>query len=807
MSNLISTTIPNLINGVSQQPYALRLSSQCELQENGYSSVVEGLRKRPPTKHRAKITNAPSGEIFTHTINRDRIERYEIIIGGGDLKVYDLATGVEKTVTFPNGKGYLTAVDAPASFRAVTVADYTFVMNKEVTVEQDVTLAPTRNPEALIWIKQGAYGCRFKITINGTVVADYKSPDGSAATQSQFIATEEIARSLVEGNYSARTAAGGETWTQNLTAAGITPGNGWTVERNGSSIRISRATDFSISVTDGQGDSAMKVHKGTIQRFSDLPAKAFDGFTVEVVGDQSSSFDNYYVKHITSGDTASGVWQETVKGGEAIRIKRSTMPHTLVRNGDGTFTFKQAEWEDRKTGDLESNPMPSFVGRKLNDIFFHRNRLGLVADENVIFSGAGDFFDFFRATATQVLDSDVIDVAVSHVKVSILQHAVPFNETLLLFSDQTQFQLGAADLLTPETVSINQTTEFECSLRAKPVGAGRNVYFAVNRGSYTGIREYYVDGDTETNDAADVTSHVPKYVAGNVTKLAVSSNEDVLICLSANERNKVWAYKYYWNDQEKLQSSWSVWTFPETDTILSADFIESELYLVIRRPDGVFFESVSLDPGSADPDMGFAVHLDRRLNETQVTASFNAGTNETTLTLPYNTEEDETYEIVVRAGDALRKAGQLVSFTKTAPNTFKVVGNLTKFYIGRSYTLRYRFSTFVLKEEAVGGGQATVGEGRIQLRKASLTYDRSGYFRVEVTPFRRQTYQYVFAGRVVGSARNVIGEVALEAGRFGFPLMSKNDMVTVDIVNDSYLPSSVLSAEWEGLYVIRSRIV
>ena len=42
---LINHSIPNLINGVSQQPETLRLGSQGEVQENGLSSVVEGLRK------------------------------------------------------------------------------------------------------------------------------------------------------------------------------------------------------------------------------------------------------------------------------------------------------------------------------------------------------------------------------------------------------------------------------------------------------------------------------------------------------------------------------------------------------------------------------------------------------------------------------------------------------------------------------------------------------------------------------------------------------------------------------------------
>ena len=42
---LVSRTIPNLVQGVSQQPEVLRLSSQATTQINGFSSVVEGLKK------------------------------------------------------------------------------------------------------------------------------------------------------------------------------------------------------------------------------------------------------------------------------------------------------------------------------------------------------------------------------------------------------------------------------------------------------------------------------------------------------------------------------------------------------------------------------------------------------------------------------------------------------------------------------------------------------------------------------------------------------------------------------------------
>jgi len=83
---LLSNTIPNLINGVSQQPYALRRPTQAEEQVNAFSSVVDGLTKRPATKHVAKILDNPIGNAFLHTINRDRTERYEVIVTDPEIK-------------------------------------------------------------------------------------------------------------------------------------------------------------------------------------------------------------------------------------------------------------------------------------------------------------------------------------------------------------------------------------------------------------------------------------------------------------------------------------------------------------------------------------------------------------------------------------------------------------------------------------------------------------------------------------------------------------------------------------------------
>jgi hypothetical protein len=87
---LISSSIPNLINGVSQQPAALRLASQAEQVVNCLPSPVEGLRKRPPSNHIAKLFNgtAGTGRPFTTIVDRDGVIRYLILIQDNAIKVF-----------------------------------------------------------------------------------------------------------------------------------------------------------------------------------------------------------------------------------------------------------------------------------------------------------------------------------------------------------------------------------------------------------------------------------------------------------------------------------------------------------------------------------------------------------------------------------------------------------------------------------------------------------------------------------------------------------------------------------------------
>ena len=369
--------------------------------------------------------------------------------------------------------------------------------------------------------------------------------------------------------------------------------------------------DFDITATDDDGGTNLRVFKDTAKSFTDLPNQCESGYRIQVAGDNNKKEDNFYV--VYDGQGGSGTWKESVAANLFNEFDLATMPHTLKQQVDGNnnlyFSFTQGQdgsidtdgnadpqsWRGRKCGDESTNPFPSFVGNTINDIFFHRNRLGIISGENVIFSETSSFFNFFRTTVRGLLDSDPIDVAVSQNEVSELKAALPIQDSLLLFSELNQFTLSASQLLTPAEVTIDQSTKFECDLRTPPVGAGNSVFFNTVGGNFAGVREYYTDGETEIKDATLVTSHVPEYLSGNIRSMAASTNEDMLICLTSSVKSEAYIYKWYNSNNERLQSSWSKWTFNKN--VADIIFNNSDLYITFE--DGSY-EKMNLRTATQD---------------------------------------------------------------------------------------------------------------------------------------------------------------------------------------------------------------
>jgi hypothetical protein len=402
----------------------------------------------------------------------------------------------------------------------------------------------------------------------------------------------------------------------------------FTTERQGSVIKIIADSDFQIKVADGLSDQALGVIYKEVDSITDLPKSCFDLFRVKIMGDADLDQDDYYVKFKTKDneDFGEGSWIEeagwtnvgTDKSeslGLETFLDQDTMPVRLVptpSTGKITgFTLKLIDWTPRGAGDDNTNPFPSFTGSTINDIFFFKNRFGVLTDDAVVFSEADEYFNFFRTTTQSLLDSAPIDVGVSHTKISILKHAQAFQEKLMLFSPKTQFVLRGGDLLTPKTVTISPVTEFDVSETIRPLALSSYIYFNFKRNNFEGLLEYTVDNNTETYRAAEITEQINKYIPTNIVRMEGSAAENMVVVQSDSDYKKLYVYKYFWQGNEKIQSAWMTFSFAKD--VRSFYFIESTLYVITTDSIGTYIETIPMENGLVESDKNYALLLDHRL--------------------------------------------------------------------------------------------------------------------------------------------------------------------------------------------------
>jgi len=789
---LISQSVKNLKGGISQQPDILRYANQGAVQINGWSSETEGLQKRPPTtfvKHLGPDTQW-AGKPAVHLINRDATEQYLVIFDGSSVAVRDL---LGNTYAVRGYNGYANCANPREDLRMVTVADYTFIVNRAKSIGLGSTLThsgyPRLDGRAIINVRGGQYGRTLKVAINVPIESAQVSialPDGSVAAHVSETDAQVIAgkiRDQINANL------GPSGWSAYA-------GPGWVVVS-------APANDYirSITTADGYANQLLNGFVYQVQSFSKLPAQCQDGYLVEITGENSSTGDNYWVRY----DADAQVWRETVRPGIISGLNANTMPHALIRAADGQFDFRPLTWGSRSAGDDNTNPMPSFLDSTINDVFFFRNRLGFLSGENVVMSRTAKYFDFFPSSVASLSDDDPIDVAISHNRVSILKYAVPFSEQLLLWSDQAQFVLTASGIMSSKNIQLDLTTEFDVSDHARPFGIGRGVYFVSPRASYSSVKRYYAVQDvSDVKSAEDISAHVPNYVPNKVFAIHGSGTENFVTILSDGAKQAVFIYKFLYIEEQLIQQSWSHWDMGDGVEVLSAVCIGSFLWMILRRPGGITLERMEFTKDTVDySHEPYRAYMDMKF-QIQPTL-FDDNTYLTTIRLK------DAYGFTPTTGDffTLGEDGdfrlhQCPVGGWTGDGDLFLDGDQTgrKYIVGLKMDFVYQFSKLLIKQSADDGSTTTEDIGRLQLRRAWVNYEDSGAFDV-VVDNGSQPYTYTMAGGNLGSSIET-GQLNKGTGQFKFPIAGDAKRQDVFLFSSTPVPLSIIGSGFEGNYIRRS---
>jgi hypothetical protein len=574
----VTQKIPSYLGGVSQQAEELMRPGQVLDALNAFPDPALGLVKRTGLEYVSDIRNATATAPIAPTDALRRAKWFPIflgpgtnffgVVGDGFLRVFG-TDGIERVVNDPSTRiaSYLGTVDDLSDVATCTVNEFTFIANRLTVVAQKAVPSFNANRTATVVITEVHYGAQYSLSFNlsgTTTTITYTTFNAEAA----IVTPGQTERSV--------------TVRQILVGLQALLPAGYSGTIIGNTMEITRTTgtlNFTCTASGALSGVGLFAFQDEIADISLLPSKAKDGRLVKVINSDSGE-DDYYVKFIASSTTigsGDGYWTEWVSPSVSPGLDSATLPHLLSYDpGTDEFTFEIPAWTDRLVGDDGTNPHPSIFGKTIRSMFFLGNRLGFLTDETIVMSQTNDFYNLYANSAITPIDTDPIDRSVSSQTTVRLSGVHPTPQGLIIFGDNQQFLMEAADgIFTPGSSNIKSISNYQMNPDVSPVDLGITVGFLSTAGAYARFFEFLSRGQNEQPDILELTKILPEWLPNTINVMTSSPQAGVIVLgsvatLAGPGSNDVYVLRY-WQDGNTRSQAWTRWELPEPAVMLYLD--------------------------------------------------------------------------------------------------------------------------------------------------------------------------------------------------------------------------------------------
>lgn len=799
----VTQRVPSYLGGVSQQTDDLKFPGQLRTCLNGYPDPTFGMIKRPGGKFLAELKNTSNALITPgdfdngkwFSIFRDSTEQYVGVIKGTAISIWSLVDGSAKTVTYGSGAtDYLTGTKD--DYDVLTINDYSFITNKAKVVTTIAAGTYTLGVRATVRLLSVEYGAKYDVVVNGTTCT-YTTFNAEAT-----ITTPSATRTTVHEDAILDSLRTSIDAVANINAVRV----GGTIE-----VTSTNNTPFTITAKGGQDGEGLVVFQDSVENLSKLPSQSTHNRIVAVTNSVNQE-DDYYLKFVANNGTSGpGYWEETIKPAISTGLTAATMPHQLIRNSNGTFTFQRTVWEPRLVGDDDSNPHPSFVGTTIQQLFFYNNRLGMLTDESVVTSQSGDFLNFYSNTALTSVASDPVDISCSSIRPAVLHGVVPVAQGLLLFSRSQQFLMTAeSGVITPGGSSIKTISNYEMDTLNDPVDMGTTVAFISKTPSYSRVFEMQTRGQDDSPVVLDISRIVQEYVPSTIDQV-VSSPQNSLLALGTTNSRDLFLFRFYASGDERELQSWFQWKLSgalqhvaiDRDVVWvvtkqAASYVIQKMPLVQSPSTSVFLTS---DGSKVDP------RLDMWAAPASVAYNPTAGDRYTKVYLPYKHDSNRTICVVTsnpnQTTPTYANAG-LVLFptveTDGGGQYAKVSDyNLTTddLIIGYTYDMDFELPRVYFRSG--NDQQASDYTASLTIARMKFMFGLTGDVIFKV--LARGRSEWVDTQGVRDADYYLANDIPfVSTTQFTLPIHQRSENFRVRVFSSSPFPVSLVSMNWEGNY-------
>ena len=572
--------------------------------------------------------------------------------------------------------------------------------------------------------------------------------------------------------------------------------SGVTGQHIGTGIYLSSSNPFSVEVVE---EDLMRCFQTSVNDVQNLPNQCKHGYIVKIANSRMSDEDDYYLRFDGANNRdGNGSWSECAKGGIAKTL--TNMPLVIQRTATTTFTVRPFDYADREVGDDLTNPMPSFVGQRINKVLFFRNRLALLSGENVITSRPGTLGtpDFFVETALTVSAADPVDISAASMFPSELFDGIEVNTGLVVFSTNQQFLLAADDtVFNPDTAKLRSIATFNYNEDIPPVSLGTTLAYVDNSGKFSRFNEMAnITREGEPN-IVEVTKVVPTLLPKDID-LLTNSRENAIILLGKTGSDDVFGYKYFQVSEQRQQAAWFKW---KLNNPLVYHFIINDEYFFLDSD--YYLQSIKLvqtedDPSIVQDNVDFLLHVD---NHTTVSGgSFNSATNTTTFSNVgwLNTVTTPNHDLVViDTNTSSVRVGRYAKPTVSGTN-FTLPGNWSgvTLTIGYIYPYEVKFPTFYATRQQGSSTRADVNSSLV-LHRIKFHFGKIGLYETTLQRVGKTDYTEVYESTQLDEYK-VSDAPYLEEFIKTVPVYEKNTNVDVILRSSHPAPATLRAVSWEG---------
>ena len=577
----------------------------------------------------------------------------------------------------------------------------------------------------------------------------------------------------------------------------------------GTGMYLSSSSAFNVEVVE---DDLMRVMQSSVNDVTRLPNQCKHGYIVKVSNSRMADEDDYYVRFDGENNTdGSGSWSECAKPG--IPKTLTNMPlviqRTALANGGtssevATFTIKQFTYADRLIGDELTNPLPSFVGKRVNKILFFRNRLSFLAGSNVITARPGSIAepDFFAESALTVSASDPIDISSASTFPSELFDGIAINAGLVVFSTNQQFLLASDDtVLNPDTAKLRSISTFNYNKDIAPISLGTTIGYVDNSGKFSRFNEMANISREGQPSVVEVSKIVPTTLPKNIDLLTNSrENSIILFAKSSSTDSLVYGYKYLNVGDKRQQAAWFKWKLNRP--ILYHFIIDDEYYYLDAD---YYLQKIRLvqtteDPSIVQDNVDFLLHVD---NHTTVSGgSFNSTTNLTTFSGVswLNTVTTPNHDLVVI--DTNTNSTRVGRYAKptVSGTSFTLPGNWSSatLTIGYIYPYEVQFPTFYPMKMSGDKPTSDVNSSLV-VHRIKLHFGKIGLYETTLKRVGKSDYTEVYESTELDEY-DASDAPYLEEFIKTVPIYEKNTNVDVILRSSHPAPATLHALSWEGDY-------